>query len=159
MNIKTHKGIFIDKEGISHPFGTMKLAHASELKNDNYHDDAFKKDILNTDWFQNLNFEYSGNINADIKRLAQIGIITIINACSLNPNGTAYNAYVIEFPQNLTDKQKQTMQQEYQNIKTIIDNDEAYLFAEVEDGKNNQIYFLDEFYDYVGLNQSSKTLK
>ena len=73
MDLKRCKGIFIDIDGSEHAFGTMKYAHVSDLDDDNYHDEAFKKDLLNTEWFKSLNFDYSGNIKEWQKKLG-IGI-------------------------------------------------------------------------------------
>ena len=112
MDLKRRKGIFIDVDGSEHAFGTVKYALASELEDDNYHDDAFKKDLLNTEWFKSLNFDYSGNINADIIPLARIGIISVLNACGLNANGTEYNAYAIAVPDKVRDAQKELLERE-----------------------------------------------
>lgn len=153
--------IFIDIDGGEHAFGTMKYAHVSDLDDDNYHDDAFRKDILNTEWFKSLGFDYSGNINADIAGLAEIGIITLINACSLNPNGTHYNSYVIAIPENLSDNQRDFLEEEYSYIKSVIDSDQAYLFGEVinDSGENNTFYYLDELYDHFDLRRNKSTKK
>ena len=161
MDLKRCKGIFIDIDGSEHAFGTMKYAHVSDLDDDNYHDDAFRKDILNTEWFKSLGFDYSGNINADIAGLAEIGIITLINACSLNPNGTHYNSYVIAIPENLSDNQRDFLEEEYSYIKSVIDSDQAYLFGEVinDSGENNTFYYLDELYDHFDLRRNKGTKK
>lgn len=160
MDLKKRKGIFIDVDGSEHAFGTMKYALASELEDDNYHDDAFKKDLLNTEWFKSLNFDYSGNINADIVDLARIGVITLINACSLNANGTRYNAYAMAFPENISDAQRNLLEREYSNLKETIDNSEGYLFGEVISGSDETeaFYNLDELYDYCGLKRVEKDI-
>lgn len=158
MDLKRCKGIFIDIDGSEHAFGTMKYAHVSDLDDDNYHDEAFKKDLLNTEWFKSLNFDYSGNINADIVGLAGIGVITLINACSLNPNGTRYNAYAIAVPEKVSDSQRELLEREYSNIKETLDSTEAILFGEVINGSdNNELFYnLDELYDYCGLKRVEK---
>ena len=161
MDLKRCKGIFIDIDGGEHAFGTMKYAHVSDLDDDNYHDDAFRKDILNTEWFKSLGFDYSGNINADIAGLAEIGIITLITACRLNPNGTHYNSYVIAIHENLSDNQRDFLEEEYYYIKSVIDSDQAYLFGEVinDSGENNTFYYLDELYDHFDLRRNKGTKK
>lgn len=160
VDLKKRKGIFVDVDGSEHAFGTMKYALAAELEDDNYHDDAFKKDLLNTEWFKSLNFDYSGNINADITGLAKIGIITFINACSLNVNGTHYNAYAIAIPKKVSDSQRGFLEREYSNIKEAIDSTEAYLFGEVISGSDDTepFYNLDELYDYCGLKRVEKDM-
>ena len=158
MDLKRRKGIFIDVDGSEHAFGTVKYALASDLEDDNYHDEAFKKDLLNTEWFKSLNFDYSGNINADIIPLARIGIVSVLNACGLNANGTEYNAYAIAVPDKLSDAQKELLEREYPHIKETIDSSEAILFGEVISGPDDSepIYNLDELYDYCGLKRVEK---
>ncbi len=54
MDLENVLGIVISKDGKMHPFGEVKLAEVTELSDENFHDSAFKNDILPSLWFQNL---------------------------------------------------------------------------------------------------------
>ena len=89
MNLRKVKGILIDKDGLEHPFGIHKNSKVNDLGEDNYHDSSFAKDILPTEWFKSLNYNYTEEtIHKQAINLAALGII-------LNLSGLAAGAATI----------------------------------------------------------------
>lgn len=104
-DIEFVKGILITPDGEEHPFGIH--SYVDEDKDENYHDSAFKNDILSKSWFQQLEqelgFQYTDDtIHRQAMLLASKGIITLINVSDTNSSGEEYNVYCIHTPQQLT---------------------------------------------------------
>lgn len=107
MNLGKVKGILIDKDGVEHPFGIHKKSKVNDLGEDNYHDSSFTKDILPTEWFKSLNYNYTEeNIHKQAINLAALGIVFLENGCSITPRDEDYLIYTIMAPKNMTEKQK-----------------------------------------------------
>lgn len=68
---------------------------------------------------------------------------------------------IIAIPENLSDNQRDFLEEEYSYIKSVIDSDQAYLFGEVinDSGENNTFYYLDELYDHFDLRRNKSTKK
>ena len=163
MELDKVKGILIDKDGIEHPFGIQENAHVSELTEDNYHDSAFIKDILPTEWFKSLNYNYTDeSIHKQAMTLAGLGIIFLENGCSLMPNDKEYSFYAIISPNKLTEKQRKKLEDSYEKLNTLITGQNAYFdgMAYLENADfawPDSAYSLDEFYDNMGIEKKVST--
>ena len=162
-DIEFVKGILITPDGEEHPFGIHSYADEDKDKDENYHDSAFKNDILSKSWFQKLEqelgFQYTDDtIHRQAMLLASKGIITLINASDTNSSGEEYNVYCIHTPQQLTQNQRKKLEDNYEGMKELLERKHAYFEANAykEDESylwQDFVYDLDEFYDRMNLNR------
>ncbi len=163
MNIEEVKGIIIDIEGNTHAFGKHKYGNSSTFSEENYHEPSFNNEIVPTKWFQefikNLNFDYNEykqdrSIHQQFILLAENGLAIILNGCSSTQNGE-YHLYTIQTPTNLSEKQKETLAQNYQKLNNIIEEDNAFFEGIAYDNNGNEwsdsAYDLDTFYDNMNI--------
>ena len=157
MNLGKVKGILIDKDGVEHPFGIHKKSKVNDLGEDNYHDSSFAKDILPTEWFKSLNYNYTEEtIHKQAINLAALGIIFLENGCSITQRDEEYLIYTIMAPKNMTEKQKKKMEESYEYLNNLINSENAYFegMAYLENTDYawpDFTYTLDEFYDNMGI--------
>jgi len=145
-----------------HPFGEFKLAEVAELSDENFHDFAFKNDILPSLWFQSLesNLERVYDSNQNLRR--QIFDMTnyheltfLLNGSCLNSNNEPFYCYTIQCPIDLSDGTRECLENNYDYLKNLIDSKLAVFDGEAYlDGDyiwNGPAYTVDDFYDKMGL--------
>lgn len=170
LNIEDKKGIVIAPSGDFLEFGTLSYGNVSSLTDDNYHDTALKKDVIETSWFKELekelNFEYNPNetIYKQNALLSAKGIITILNGSTTTPQGDEYNVYCIYTPKTLTENQQVLLEENYQDIKELIKRKEAYFEATAFDEDceyvwNDFVYSIDDFYNRMNLKKPENNFK
>lgn len=162
-DIEFVKGILITPDGKLHPFGIHSYDSLDNTNDDNYHDTAFKNDILPKSWFKDLEkklaFKYTNDtIHRQAMMMASKGVIILINASSTNAQGEEYNVYCIHTPENLTLEQTQLLENDYGKMKELLERKNAYFEANAykEDESylwQDYVYDLDEFYGRMNLNK------
>ena len=162
LDIEHVKGILIAPDGKQKSFGALLYGTTEDLTEDNYHDVSFNKEILPTTWFQKLqqelNFNYNkeDTIHRQVMVMASKGIITILNCSSITSSQGEYNAYCLHCPEQLTTNQKELLENSYTELKTLIEEKDAYFEATGYDTNEDYIwddfvYDLDDFYDRMNL--------
>lgn len=166
MDIKSVKGIIIPKDGIPHPFGTMNFAPVNKLTDDNYHDTAFKQDIMQKTWYQllGISYDYSKSMHNQLPELAEQGLMLILNCSSLNSRGERVCNYEIICSNDLSVNQRKTLEENYDYLNSQIEEDKAWFYAEIVNdvndiNKNIPAYNISDFYDNLNLSKEKSKHK
>lgn len=164
LDIENTKGVIIAPNGEFLEFGTISYAKVADLTEENYHDTALKKDVLETAWFKNLERELGFTYNKDetiYKQNALLsakGFVIILNGSTRTVKGEEYNVYCIYTPEIITPKQQLLLEENYQNLKELINRKEGYFEATAFDEDSEYVwsdfvYDLDDFYTRMNLDK------
>lgn len=169
LDLENVKGILISPKGEYRSFGVYKKASIDEMIDENYHDSAFKNDILNTPWFkeleEELGFVYDEyNIHRQSIKLASKGIVVMLNGSTYNPDSTEYNLYTIQVPQVITQQQEQILSENYIYLKQLIEKTGAYFEGNAYDREENYlwndiVYDIDTFYDLMNIEKTKNIVR
>ena len=147
-------GILVDEEGNYKTFGKWAKREERDINNcDHWHDDSFRNEISNTEWFNNMNLPYdrSKNFSNQLDVFAKSGKIVITNAME-NEEEKDSIRLVITTPEEMTleqinfllEKKKYLQDFDKDNISVIdvFDRNEDYKIVQ-------EFYDLKIFYKYL----------
>lgn len=160
MNLDEVNAILIWNDGEPHSFGDKKMVLPDKMTDSNYHNYSFKNEIYSTSWFQDIGFPYAidKNFTSQLEDMAGYGFTVLCNSSSRMREEGDYYCYLIYVPENMTDNVRDYLESIYNSLKRMIDEHEAFFQAVVvdEEGKYSSPYmfYLDDFYDYLGLKKS-----
>ncbi len=159
MNLEDVAGIIITPDGIPHFFGEsdLKIGEVNPIS----HEEYFEKEVATSKWFKDLNIPYNkNNLYLSILDMTRFGLSFIINASNVSHNENDTFSYVIFTPSNLTDQVKEYFSNNYQELKNIIEKNNAFFQADIiRDGDySNQAPFdnIDEFFQNIGIKNFHK---
>ena len=158
LDLETVKGIVITKDGNYYPFGKQQSPDQKVLTSDNYHDTAFKKDIVPQKWFQDLNYNFSiQNMYYHTTELSSKGLIFIFHDV-IPPNNPIY---IIQTTINLTDEQKNFFKENYQYLRELNNKPNTIFEATAYNQDRSSVYRtcvdnLDQFYELLHIKKTYK---
>ena len=163
MNLENVNAILLWEDGIPHAFGEKEMLLPSQLSDENYHDPSFLKEIYPTEWFQNLGFPYQPNqsFGRQMGPMAAYGFTILCNASSTITGHDDYYCYIINVPENMSENVREYLENSYDDLKRSIDEHQAFFqgTAFASDGSflwPMDIFYIDEFYDKLGLSKGKK---
>lgn len=147
--IEKAMGLIITKDGHIHPFGKFKYGKAKDLTDENYHDPSFRKDVLTQKWFQDLNVNITDKtIHGQSNAFTEAGLIVILNGCKTLPNDDIYKEFIIFCPKNITEKQAELLENNYDYLNKL--NENSFMHIYINDYYLNS---LNEMYSSVQKSQ------
>lgn len=173
LEIEHAKGVLIEPNGSMHFFGKQRYELASEISDENDHENSFNATIVDEEWFQSLieqakisykkkNNGSSVNIYKFTPLLAGNGIVVILNGSALTARNEEYNLYMFEFPSQLSPEQQEILESNYTGLKEMLERKHSYVDGMAYDKQGNDAWQvtgfnvdnLDEIYDRLNLNKA-----
>lgn len=165
MNLDKVNAILVWEDGKPHAFGDKKMLTPDQLSDSNYHNFSFMQEIYPTSWFQRIGYPYKVNDNFtnQMESMAAYGFTVLCNTSARITGQDDYYCYLIYVPENISDNVREYLESIYDSMKKMIDEHNALFQAVVIDKEGNYssqfMFYLDEFYDKLGLKKDRSVNK
>lgn len=162
MNLNQVLGIVLTPEGELYPFGKQSADETGHTSMKDSHGESFVRDIVPMSWFQSLNYKFTPmDAFAHFYRLTAMGYGFFLNGSVISYPNICYHAYTVQMPYSMTDAQKEVLNQQYDYLSQLIDEEQADFYGQVLDSPTYVPLArnVDDLYQSLGLLSKEKITK